>query len=156
MRVTRREFGSTVLAGVGGTAALAYSRPAAAQSHAAANRSLINGVQFGLQPFCYHDLPMIRENRGELIRRLVRNGMGMVELHATWVEPRFIGPGVTADAAREQLGYAVSCYLEAGPCPDPVPSTIVDCSGAVATVVREGALPYEKLVDVVHDLQPGR
>ena len=103
MRVTRREFGRTVLAGIGGTAALAYSRPAAAQSHAAANRSLIKGVQFGLQPFCYHDLPMIRENRGELIRRLVRNGMGMVELHATWVEPRFIGPGVTADAAREQL-----------------------------------------------------
>jgi sugar phosphate isomerase/epimerase len=46
---------------------------------------------------------MTPENRGELIRRLVRNGMGMVELHATWVEPRFNAPGVSASAAREQL-----------------------------------------------------
>jgi sugar phosphate isomerase/epimerase len=29
--------------------------------------------------------------------------MGMVELHATWVEPRFNGPGVSASAAREKL-----------------------------------------------------
>ena len=27
------------------------------------NRSFIGGVQFGLQPFCYHDLPMTPENR---------------------------------------------------------------------------------------------
>ena len=46
---------------------------------------------------------MTRENRGELIRRLVRNGMGMVELHATWVEPRFNGPGISAAAARDNL-----------------------------------------------------
>ena len=77
------------------------ARAARAQSAAATNRSLINGVQFGLQPFCYHDLAMTRENRGELIRRLVRNGMGMVELHATWVEPRFDDPGVSTRRARE-------------------------------------------------------
>jgi sugar phosphate isomerase/epimerase len=66
----------------------------------AANRSYIGGVQFGLQPFCYHDLPMVPENRPTLIRRLVQNGMGMVELHATWVEPRFEG---ARQDAREQL-----------------------------------------------------
>ena len=38
-----------------------------------------------------------------LIRRLVQNGMGMVELHATWVEPRFNDPGVSAAEAREKL-----------------------------------------------------
>src|SRR5678816_2732033 len=102
MTLTRRDFGKVLLAGVSGFAALQSTREAFAQTHPP-NRSLINGVQFGLQPFCYHDLPMTRENRGELIRRLVRNGMGMVELHATWVEPRFIGPGVSASAARDQL-----------------------------------------------------
>ena len=104
MRLTRRDFGRMAAAG---TAAVGRTRAAAfgplAQSPAPANRSLIKGVQFGLQPFCYHDLAMTRENRPTLIKRLVENGMGMVELHATWVEPRFNAPGVTSEAAREQL-----------------------------------------------------
>jgi tRNA threonylcarbamoyl adenosine modification protein (Sua5/YciO/YrdC/YwlC family) len=64
-----------------------------------------------------------------------------------------LAPAMTADAAREQLGYAVACYLEAGPSHDTVPSTIVDCTTPVPTILRDGALPYEKLVDVVHDIQ---
>ena len=98
MVLTRRDFSRLALAGMpslGGLHALAQT--------AAPNRSYINGVQFGLQPFCYHDLAMTRENRPELIRRLVQNEMGMVELHATWVEPRFNAPGVGAEEAREQL-----------------------------------------------------
>src|SRR6187200_542104 len=102
MTLTRRDFGKVLLAGVSGFAALQSTREAFAQTHPP-NRSLINGVQFGLQPFCYHDLAMTRENRGELIRRLVENGMGMVELHATWCEPRFNAPGVNAATAREKL-----------------------------------------------------
>jgi sugar phosphate isomerase/epimerase len=43
------------------------------------------------------------QNRAELIRRLVQNGMGMVELHATWCEPRFDAPGVSAKEARQKL-----------------------------------------------------
>jgi L-threonylcarbamoyladenylate synthase len=58
----------------------------------------------------------------------------------------------TADEAREQLGYAVRVYLEAGPCPDPVPSTIVDVTGDVPRVLRDGAIPVQKLRDVVPDL----
>ena len=111
MRMTRRDFGRTTLGGVSALAAAsvvdrlaalpgAQTRPAAART---GNRSFIGGVQFGLQPFCYHDLPMTAENRGELVRRLVQNGMGMVELHATWVEPRSTGPRVTAQEAREKL-----------------------------------------------------
>ncbi len=102
MAMNRREFGRTVFVGVSG-AFLVPARGAFAQTRAATNRSLINGVQFGLQPFCYHDLAMTRENRGELIRRLVRNGMGMVEMHATWVEPNFNEPGVSRSAARDRL-----------------------------------------------------
>jgi L-threonylcarbamoyladenylate synthase len=59
---------------------------------------------------------------------------------------------VTADEARDQLGYAVRAYLEAGPCPDPVPSSIVDLTGAVPRVLRDGAIPLEKLREVVPDL----
>jgi sugar phosphate isomerase/epimerase len=98
MQLTRRDFGKAVAVG-----APALSAGLRAQSPVPANRSLIQGVQFGLQPFCYHDLAMTRETRPTLIKRLVQNGMGMVELHATWVEPRFITPGVSATEAREKL-----------------------------------------------------
>jgi L-threonylcarbamoyladenylate synthase len=59
---------------------------------------------------------------------------------------------VTAAEAQEQLGYAVRVYLEAGECPDPVPSTIVDLTGEVPKVLRDGAVPLEKLRDVVPDI----
>lgn len=58
-------------------------------------------------------------------------------------------PALTAEEAREQLAYSVSVYLEAGRCPDPVPSTIVDVTEEVPRVLREGAIPLEKLRDVV-------
>jgi tRNA threonylcarbamoyl adenosine modification protein (Sua5/YciO/YrdC/YwlC family) len=59
---------------------------------------------------------------------------------------------VTAEDARDQLEYSVRIYLEAGPCPDPVPSTIVDVTGDVPRVLRNGAIPLEKLRDVVPDI----
>ena len=101
MDMTRRQFSQLALTAAG--LATSARRPSFAQTAAPANRSYIHGVQFGLQPFCYHDLAMTRENRPTLIKRLVQNRMGMVELHATWVEPRFTAPGVTAEAARDKL-----------------------------------------------------
>ena len=94
-RLTRREFGRLAIAG-------ASWMGAAAARKDAGNRSLIGGVQFGLQPFCYHDLAMTPENRPTLVKRLVQNGLGMVELHATWVEPRFADPGVRPEETREK------------------------------------------------------
>jgi L-threonylcarbamoyladenylate synthase len=58
----------------------------------------------------------------------------------------------TAEEARDQLEYSVRIYLEAGPCPDPVPSTIVDVTGDVPRILRAGAIPLEKLRDVVPDI----
>lgn len=58
-------------------------------------------------------------------------------------------PAATAEEAREQLGYTVSVYLEAGPAPDTVPSTIVDVTVEIPRVLRLGAIPLEKLRDVV-------
>ncbi|MEU4568162.1 L-threonylcarbamoyladenylate synthase [Micromonospora sp. NPDC023956] len=60
---------------------------------------------------------------------------------------------LTAEQARDQLAYAVRCYLEAGPCPDPVPSTIIDLTGEVPQVVREGAISLTELRDVVPDIE---
>jgi len=58
----------------------------------------------------------------------------------------------TAEEAREQLEYAVRVYLEAGPSMDPVPSTLVDLTGDVPRLLREGGIPVEKLRDVVPGL----
>ena len=65
-----------------------------------------------------------------------------------------VAPAVTAAEAREQLGYAVATYLEAGPCSDPIPSSIVDCTGPVPRVLRDGAIPFERLREVVPDVEP--
>jgi L-threonylcarbamoyladenylate synthase len=58
----------------------------------------------------------------------------------------------TAEEAREQLEYSVRIYLEAGAALDPAPSTIVDVTGDVPRVLRDGAIPFEKLRDVVPDI----
>ncbi len=63
-------------------------------------------------------------------------------------------PATTAQEAQDQLEYSVRVYLEAGPCPDPVPSTIVDVTGDAPRVLRDGAIPFEKLREVVPDLVP--
>lgn len=55
----------------------------------------------------------------------------------------------SAEAAREALGDAVAVYLDGGPCLDLPASTIVDTTGEVLTVVREGAVPPADLVAVV-------
>jgi L-threonylcarbamoyladenylate synthase len=59
---------------------------------------------------------------------------------------------VTAEEAREQLEYSVRIYLEAGAAVDPVRSTLVDLTGDVPRVLRDGAIPFEKLRDVVPDI----
>ncbi|AGL20583.1 translation factor SUA5 [Actinoplanes sp. N902-109] len=61
---------------------------------------------------------------------------------------------LTAEEARDQLEYSVRIYLEAGVAHDPAPSTVVDVTGDVPRVLRDGAVPYEKLRDVVPDMLP--
>ncbi|MDC2960921.1 L-threonylcarbamoyladenylate synthase [Streptomyces gilvifuscus] len=57
------------------------------------------------------------------------------------------------DAAHEMLGDSVSVYLDGGPTPGNVPSSIVDVSGPVPVLLREGALSPEELRKVVPDLE---
>jgi len=52
---------------------------------------------------------------------------------------------VNADEAQEQLGEAVSVYLDGGPCADNVPSTILDLTSTVPKLLRAGAIPVDRL-----------
>jgi L-threonylcarbamoyladenylate synthase len=58
----------------------------------------------------------------------------------------------TAQEARDQLGYAVSVYLDGGPCNDSVASSIVDATGDVPRLLRAGAISLEKLRTVAPTL----
>jgi len=56
------------------------------------------------------------------------------------------------DSAIEQLGDAVSVYLDGGPCPEPEPSSIVDVTTTPPRLLREGALTLAQLREVAPDL----
>jgi tRNA threonylcarbamoyl adenosine modification protein (Sua5/YciO/YrdC/YwlC family) len=58
-------------------------------------------------------------------------------------------PAATADEARAQLGDSVLVYLDGGPSGDPVPSTIVDLTGDLPVVLREGAVTTKAVEDVL-------
>jgi L-threonylcarbamoyladenylate synthase len=51
----------------------------------------------------------------------------------------------SADEAEQQLGEAVSVYLDGGPCVDNVPSTILDLTGTIPKVLRTGAISVDRL-----------
>ncbi|MCW5250613.1 MULTISPECIES: L-threonylcarbamoyladenylate synthase [unclassified Streptomyces] len=57
------------------------------------------------------------------------------------------------DAAQQMLGDSVSVYLDGGPTPGIVPSSIVDVSRDVPVLLRAGALSAEELRKVVPDLE---
>ena len=51
----------------------------------------------------------------------------------------------TAYDAEQQLGEAVSVYLDGGPCADSIPSTILDLTGTIPKVLRSGAIGVDRL-----------
>jgi L-threonylcarbamoyladenylate synthase len=57
-----------------------------------------------------------------------------------------------ADAAEAMLGASVAVLLDAGPTAGNVPSTIVDATGETGRVLRPGALPLDRLNEVVGPL----
>jgi L-threonylcarbamoyladenylate synthase len=58
-------------------------------------------------------------------------------------------PALTAQQAYEQLGESVSVYLDGGEVPVGQPSTIVDLTGEVPLLLREGAVSLAALREVV-------
>jgi L-threonylcarbamoyladenylate synthase len=57
------------------------------------------------------------------------------------------------DAAQEMLGDSVAVYLDGGPTPDSVPSSIVDVTGTKPVLLRTGAVSAEELRKVVPGLE---
>ncbi|MFJ8947967.1 L-threonylcarbamoyladenylate synthase [Streptomyces sp. NPDC102395] len=57
------------------------------------------------------------------------------------------------DSARQMLGDSVSVYLDGGPTPGIVPSSIVDVSREVPMLLRAGAISADELRKVVPDLE---
>jgi L-threonylcarbamoyladenylate synthase len=57
------------------------------------------------------------------------------------------------DAAQTMLGDSVAVYLDGGPTPDSVPSSIVDVTGSVPVLLRAGAIDANELRKVVPDLE---
>jgi L-threonylcarbamoyladenylate synthase len=58
-------------------------------------------------------------------------------------------PATTAEEAESQLGEAVSVYLDGGPCDGNIPSTILDLTGVIPTLLRAGAVPVDRLRTIV-------
>ncbi|WP_109473829.1 L-threonylcarbamoyladenylate synthase [Ornithinimicrobium cavernae] len=68
-------------------------------------------------------------------------------------------PATTAQEAQDQLGGAVSLYLDGGTRAESLASTIVDCTGEEPVVLRHGAIPADRLREVLgttvlHDAPP--
>ncbi|HET8591299.1 MAG TPA: L-threonylcarbamoyladenylate synthase [Nakamurella sp.] len=63
-------------------------------------------------------------------------------------------PATTAADAEAQLGGDVAVYLDGGPAPVGVASTIVDLTAEVPRVLRQGAVPLERLRQVAGDVVP--
>ncbi len=57
----------------------------------------------------------------------------------------------TAEEVRRQLGERVDLIVDGGPCPGGVESTVVDCTIDPPRVLREGAVPAERIAAVLSE-----
>ena len=57
----------------------------------------------------------------------------------------------TAEEVRHQLGDRVDLVVDGGPCPGGVESTVVDCTVDPPRVLREGAVPAERVAAALSD-----
>lgn len=60
------------------------------------------------------------------------------------------GPGpVTAQEAHRQLGDAVDMYIDAGPCPGGVGSTVLDLTGPRPVILRPGTISRQEIEETL-------
>jgi tRNA threonylcarbamoyl adenosine modification protein (Sua5/YciO/YrdC/YwlC family) len=62
-------------------------------------------------------------------------------------------PATTCGDAERQLGASVGVYLDGGPTSSSVASTIVDLTATRPRVLRVGAIPVQRLLEIVPDLE---
>ena len=63
-------------------------------------------------------------------------------------------PASSIDEAIDQLGDAVACFLDAGATTESLPSSIVDLTAFTPRLLREGALSFAALREIVPGLEP--
>ena len=62
-------------------------------------------------------------------------------------------PATTASQAVEQLGSDVAVYLDGGSAAVGIASTVLDLTGEVPVVLRQGAVPLDRLREVVGEVE---
>jgi tRNA A37 threonylcarbamoyladenosine synthetase subunit TsaC/SUA5/YrdC len=62
-------------------------------------------------------------------------------------------PARTAQEAEAQLGAAVGIYLDGGPRPAGLASTILDCSNEAPVILRAGAVSFERIQEVLGEIE---
>lgn len=60
-------------------------------------------------------------------------------------------PAITASEAMSMLGARIDLYVDSGPAPLAKPSTVVDVRGEEPVIIREGAIPAEKILEVARE-----
>ena len=55
---------------------------------------------------------------------------------------------ITADEVRDQLGEEIDSIVDGGRCPGTIESTVIDVSGDIPTIIREGAISLEEIVSI--------
>ena len=55
-------------------------------------------------------------------------------------------PASTAEETRESLGSGIALVLDGGPAPGGSPSTVVDLCGGEIRLIRQGVLPFERIL----------
>jgi len=65
---------------------------------------------------------------------------------ATSANPSGLPPAEDAETVIEYFGDAIDLVIDAGPTPGGLPSTIVDATGDVIKILREGAIKKESLL----------
>ncbi|HHT41483.1 MAG TPA: threonylcarbamoyl-AMP synthase [Actinomyces sp.] len=57
-------------------------------------------------------------------------------------------PATSIDQAVKYFGEDVACYIDSGPTPGPVPSTIIDVTGEQPVLLRSGAIDVSVIEDI--------
>jgi tRNA threonylcarbamoyl adenosine modification protein (Sua5/YciO/YrdC/YwlC family) len=65
-------------------------------------------------------------------------------------------PARTAQDAEAQLSSSVSLYLDAGPRPGGLVSTILDCSNEAPVILRAGAVSFDQIQEVLGEIELGK
>lgn len=87
----------------------------------------------------------VRVPGSEVARDLARSAGGLIT--ATSANLSGMPPAATADAVIAALGESVAIVLDAGPAPGGMPSTIVDARERFVRLVREGAVPWNRVLE---------